>query len=144
PVSPAGPGGPVGLAVGGAAGDPAAATHPGVERFRFYRAVRDRLAARPRGLALLVDDLHWADPASLELLEYLLRHPPATPLLLAVAYRPRQVSPRAAGVFTVGGSELLRERLDLAPLGVTEIATLTGSGAVEARRLHAASGGNPC
>ncbi len=129
-------------ALGGFAGEDVG-TQPDVERFRFYREVRDRLSAQPGGRALLLDDLHWADRASLELLQFLLRHPPAVSLLVAVAYRPRQVSARAAEVFTAGGSALLRERLDLAPLGVTDIGTLAGIGGAEARRLHAASGGNP-
>src|SRR5437762_9304624 len=117
---------------------------PDVERrFWFYREVRERLAAQPQGLALLIDDLHWADGGSLELLQFLLRHPPAVPLLLAVAYRPRQASTRAAEAFSVASLDLMRERLDLAPLGVTEIGTLTGIAGAEARRLHSASGGNP-
>ena len=42
-------------------------------------------------LVLVLDDLHWADPGSLELLGSLLRRPPAAPVLLALAVRPRQV-----------------------------------------------------
>jgi DNA-binding CsgD family transcriptional regulator len=122
---------------------PGGGAGPDVERFRFYRQVRDWLGTQPHGLALLLDDLHWADAGSLELAQFLLRHPPAVPLLLAVAYRPRQASARAAEAFTADSPDLVRERLDLAPLGVTEIGTLTGIAGAEARRLHAASGGNP-
>jgi DNA-binding NarL/FixJ family response regulator len=114
-------------------------SQPDVERFRFYREVRDRVAARAGGVALLIDDLHWADRGSLELLQHLIRHPPSTPLLIAAAYRPRQLSARAAEVF-IGANP---ERLDLEPLGVSEIGTLAGIGAAEAKGLHAASGGNP-
>ena len=48
------------------------------ERYRAHRAVRrllDGLAGR-RPLVLAVDDLHWADTASMELISYLLRRPP--------------------------------------------------------------------
>ena len=48
------------------------------ERYRAYRAVRvllDTLSAS-RPLVFVLDDIHWADPASEELLSYLLRHPP--------------------------------------------------------------------
>src|ERR1700755_105151 len=51
------------------------------ERFRAHRAVRDlmeRLAAR-QPLVVILDDLHWADGASLELTSYLVRHPPRGP-----------------------------------------------------------------
>ena len=124
-------------------GDPLESTRPDVERYRFYREVRDRLAQRGQGLALLLDDLHWADRGSLELVQHLIRHPSNTPLLIAVAYRPRQLTARAAEVFAGAAPQVLRERLDLAPLGVSEIGSLAGIGVVEARKLHAASGGNP-
>ena len=42
----------------------------------------------------MLDDLHWADAASLELLGALLRRPPPAPVLLALAVRPRQVPER--------------------------------------------------
>jgi predicted ATPase len=49
------------------------------ERYRAHRAVRElleRLALR-RPLVLILDDVHWADAASVELLAALLRSPPA-------------------------------------------------------------------
>ena len=66
------------------------------ERYRLHRAVRELLetVADRAGLVLLLDDVHWADDGSVELLGYLLRHPPRGPVLLAVACRPRQASRR--------------------------------------------------
>ena len=66
------------------------------ERYRSHRAVRallERLAAT-QPLVLVLDDLHWADAASIELLGALLRRPPAAPVLLALAMRPRHVPER--------------------------------------------------
>jgi predicted ATPase len=65
-------------------------------RYRLHRAVQALLQelACPDGLVLLLDDMHWADEASLELIEYLLRHPPRAPVLLVLAYRPRQMPAR--------------------------------------------------
>src|SRR3954465_8294076 len=49
---------------------------PPAERFRAHRAVRDVLerlaAAQP--VVLILDDLHWADEATVELVAYLMRH----------------------------------------------------------------------
>src|SRR6266542_1912280 len=59
------------------------------ERYRSHRAVRElleRLAA-PRPLVLILDDVHWADSASVELLGALLRRPLATAVLSAVEAR---------------------------------------------------------
>ena len=49
------------------------------ERFRAYRAMRELLArlAEQRPVVLVLDDVHWADDASLELIAHLLRRPPA-------------------------------------------------------------------
>ena len=51
----------------------------GHERYRSHRAVRALLEvlARRLPLVLLLDDLHWADSASVELVAALLRRPPA-------------------------------------------------------------------
>lgn len=60
------------------------------ERFRHHRALRELLAmlGRERPLALLLDDLHWADEASVELVLHLLRRPPHGRVLLGFAMRP--------------------------------------------------------
>lgn len=59
-----------------------------VARYRLYRAWRRALAMRTRdGLVLVLDDLQWADPASLELIEHLIRYPVPGPLLLVLARR---------------------------------------------------------
>ena len=55
------------------------------------------LLGRERPLALLLDDLHWADDASLELVLHLLRRPPRVPHLLVFAARPDGAVGRAAG-----------------------------------------------
>jgi predicted ATPase len=66
------------------------------ERYRTHRAVRhllERLAV-PKPLVLQLDDLHWADSGSIELLGSLLRRPPRTAVLIALALRSRQVPER--------------------------------------------------
>src|SRR5438270_813540 len=65
------------------------------ERYRTNRAVRElleRLAAT-KPLVLVLDDFHWADPASVDLAASLLHRPPAAGVLMVLASRPNQ-SPR--------------------------------------------------
>jgi predicted ATPase len=74
---------------------PAAGPGPGSDltgRLRVYRAMRRLLEdlAVPDGLVLILDDVHWADSASVELLDHLVRHPPRGRVLVAIAYRPAQ------------------------------------------------------
>ncbi|GAB1692077.1 ATP-binding protein [Krasilnikovia sp. M28-CT-15] len=116
-----------------------------VERFRSMRALRRALEelAAPSGLVLLLDDVHWADPSSVDLLEFLLRRPPAARVLLAVAYRPAQVPARLAAALAAGQSRV--HRLRLAPLREPDVALLLGGGVqtFRVRQLHRLSGGNP-
>src|SRR3954463_3571182 len=66
------------------------------ERYRMHRAVRELLGllAATKPLVLVLDDVHWADSGSVGLIGALLRRPPAAPVLMAPAVRPRQVPER--------------------------------------------------
>lgn len=125
----------------------ARASDAGIERYRLHRAMRGLLEelAAPGGLVLVLDDVHWADEASLELVAYLLRHPPRAPLLLALAYRPRQVSARLAAALADAVHDGLVERVDVGPLTVAEADELLGKGMSRSRRaaLYREAGGNP-
>ena len=96
-------------------GPPAGSAEPHEHRFRTHRAVCRLLeavaAAKP--VVLLLDDLHWADSGSIELLGALLRRPPAAAVLIAVAARPRQLPERlsAALVRAARGGSLTRVEL---------------------------------
>jgi DNA-binding NarL/FixJ family response regulator len=68
---------------------PAALLDAGLERTRLFEAVA-RLLARvaERGpLLVALDDLHWADPASVQLLHYVARGVPDRRMVLVTAYR---------------------------------------------------------
>ena len=52
-------------------------------RWQLFRGVAESLTG-PRPRALVLDDAHWADPLSRELLESLVRRPPRGPHLLVV------------------------------------------------------------
>ncbi|MBE1491911.1 LuxR family transcriptional regulator [Plantactinospora soyae] len=66
-----------------------------VARFQLYRGWRRAVADRVgTGMVLVLDDLHWADPASTELIDHLARYPVRGPLLLLLAGRPGTPLPR--------------------------------------------------
>ena len=83
------------LPAAGEAGPPVAEAGA-AERFRHHRGLRSllELLGRECPVALLLDDLHWADEASAELVLHLLRRPPRVGFLLAVAMRPGPVAER--------------------------------------------------
>src|SRR5829696_3745694 len=57
------------------------------ELFAAWRRFAEAIAAA-RPLVLVVEDLHWADPAMLEFLEYLVEHSADLPLLILATARP--------------------------------------------------------
>ena len=69
------------------------AVHGVASQPALFAQVRDSLAALAarQPLVLLLDDLHWADPASLELLRALARRLAPLPLLLIGTYRAEAV-----------------------------------------------------
>src|SRR4249919_83262 len=120
---------------------------PQHERYRSHRAVREllELLAGPRPLVLVLDDVHWADSASVELLGALLRRPPASPVLMALGVRPHQRSERlSAGVERAGRGGVLT-RIELGALSPAEVRAFLGQtvDAAEASALYEESGGNP-
>ncbi|MEO3746598.1 AAA family ATPase [Plantactinospora sp. B5E13] len=132
--------------------DPGLVADPAVARFRLRRAVVGRLStvAGHQPALLVVDDLHRADPDTLDLLTALLAEPePVTgPVLLVGTYRATEITPE----LTVALARLARtEPLRIYLGGLAEPATGALAGAVIGRGLDPAtvrlvqwrSGGNP-
>ncbi|MFE0648443.1 AAA family ATPase [Streptomyces sp. NPDC059534] len=130
--------------------DPALVEGSRGDRFGLHRSAAELLGrvAEP-GLVLALDDLHWADPASSELLDHLVRHPPRAPVVIVVARRDRQTSASPAAAMMRGVDLGTVLRLDLGPLdgescvGVLAPALAPGLSSGRARELFAASDGNP-
>jgi DNA-binding NarL/FixJ family response regulator len=113
------------------------------ERYRTHRAVRrllEQLAAS-KPLVLLLDDLHWADSGSIELIGSLLRRRPSAAVLFALALRPRQVPERLSGALARADRAGFLTRLELGPLSADEARELLG-GDVPGE-VYVESGGNP-
>jgi len=112
------------------------------ERHRAHQAVRDLLVilATRQPLVLMLDDLHWADPGSLELLGTLLRRPPQAPVLLALAVRPRQVPEKLLPSLERANRAGTLTRLELGALSRDDAKVLHGDAA---DAVYEESGGNP-
>jgi DNA-binding CsgD family transcriptional regulator len=116
------------------------------ERFRVYFAVRDlleRLAVR-HPLALFLDDAHWTDSASLELLQLLVRRPPEAGVAVVLAARSAHGDPKALEVNRVlqGADGVMS--VELGPLRRDDVeCMLGGTHGVDVAALHEHSGGNP-
>lgn len=117
------------------------------ERHLIHSAMRALLeaVAGDRGLVLILDDMHWADAASVDLVAALLRRPPAAPVLIAVAMRPHQAPARLASAMERAERDAGLVRVDLAPLSRESSDALVGDAVSAERRaaLYEESGGNP-
>ena len=106
---------------------------PEEERHRLFEALVQCIQALgEQPLALFCDDLHWADRATLDWLDYLVQRLRDQALLLVVAYRPED-EPSALLGLVAGWNRL----------GVARPAALDRLTPAEAARLVQALGGDP-
>ncbi len=125
---------------------------PEGQRGRLFAAVARYLDARARESPLLVllEDVHWADPQTLDLLRFLHRELEQVPVLMVLTFREREVEGPLADLLAGLARRSGHESLRLAGLGLDEVQLLAqerlgGSvpptGFVEALREH--TDGNP-
>ena len=122
-------------------GEPFPNLDPGYGRARLFddvRTVLDRAAAGRR-LVLVLEDLHWADASSREMLLYLVHALAEAPILIVGTYRPAEPDPLAA----LARSPAIR-KLSPTPLDRQAVARLVaGRGTRDVATILARSGGNP-
>jgi DNA-binding winged helix-turn-helix (wHTH) protein len=123
-----------------------------LHRFRMFDAVSDWLgvASRQTPLLLLIDDLQWADPASLELLAWVARDLSSHSILVVATVRNDVPAPETALAQTLATLARLDhvERIELEGLDEGEVGALlasaTGSAPPElVRALRERTDGNP-
>ena len=123
----------------GARGGPIAGP---AERYRCHRALTAmlELVARERPMALLLDDVHRADAASLEWVLHLLRRPPRAACLVLLATRPGGPAPRLREALRARASSSRSSRCPATdslavPADLPDVALR--------ERIASAAGGNP-
>ena len=135
------------------AGRAAAQPHDGPEQLQVFDGVRAVLMGRAERspVVVMLEDLHWADRASRDLIAFLARTLRSGRVLLVGSYRSDELHRRHPLRPLLG--ELVRlsgvERLELAPLSRTELAeqleAIAGVplAADQVARIHFRSEGNP-
>ncbi|MFD1547418.1 helix-turn-helix transcriptional regulator [Nonomuraea guangzhouensis] len=90
------------------------------------RILLDRLAGSV-GLLLALDDVHRADTQSLAMIDYLLRHPPDTRVIFALAYRTSTGGTRITSMLRQAGHRHLVP-IEVKPLSDTDVERILPSG----------------
>lgn len=117
-------------------------------RARLFRAIvqlLDAFTGAGRALVVAVDDLQWADDASVQFLHYFARQASSRPVLVVYAYRDEALDDaRLAGLIESLSREVHAHCMPLAGLQLADAETLLeGLGdAALAQRLHRETDGN--
>ena len=123
------------------------APEPGAVLHGLYRLVAGSAAARSP-LTLVVDDVQWADPASVRFLAYLARRIADLPCLLVLGLRTGREARGRADVQSLVAQNGVQQ-VTLSPLTAEAVGTLLGGTLGEpvdlgfAEVCHTATGGNP-
>jgi DNA-binding CsgD family transcriptional regulator/tetratricopeptide (TPR) repeat protein len=111
----------------------------------LFSTLLERLRRGPPPSILVVEDLHWADEATLDLLRFLARRIGTVPVLIVGTFRDDEVGashPLRVALGDLAGSGLVR-RVRLEPLSRQAVAALAGAAGVDHDRLYETTGGNP-
>jgi len=106
------------------------------------------IAALRGGVApgmVVLEDLHWADEATFDLVRFLGRRVEGLPALIVASYRIEEAGPRHPLTRAIGdlatSAGVSRARLD--PLSERAVATLASTSSLDPAELHRRTGGNP-
>ena len=99
---------------------------------------------KARSVLLVVDDLQWADEATVDLLRFLLRRISGTRSLVLATYRADDLDHQHAlrGLLGDVARAPAATRLDLAPLSVEAVTTMVGARDIDPADLHRLTRGN--
>jgi DNA-binding CsgD family transcriptional regulator/tetratricopeptide (TPR) repeat protein len=95
--------------------------------------------------AFVLEDAHWADEATLDVLRLLARRVESLPALVVVTYRDDEVDANNQLRLVLGDVSTtgVVQRLKLAPLSASAVAVLAAPYGVDAGELHRKTDGNP-
>jgi DNA-binding CsgD family transcriptional regulator len=111
------------------------------------RAFESMLRLLSQGAApalLIIEDVHWADTATLDLIRFLGRRIARVRALILITYRDEEVDARSP-VRTVLGEAPMGsvERMTLEPLSLAAVTSLAAKAGRRAEQLYALTAGNP-
>ena len=117
----------------------------GADREELFRALLDQLRAPDVLDVVVLEDVHWADEATLDLLRYLARRLRDCAALMVITFRDDGLA--ADDLLRVVVGELVTHsstrRIELAPLSADAVRRLALGSGLEPSTLYRLTGGNP-
>ncbi len=110
----------------------------------LFPALLEDLTRPDRASVVVLEDLHWADAATLDFLRFIGRRIQRTSAVFVATYRDDELSashPVRLALGELTGDHVIRMRL--APLSLAAIKVLAGDSGRDAALLHQITGGNP-
>lgn len=115
-----------------------------IAREVLFGTMLDELRRDAPPTVVVVEDIHWADEATLDLLKFLSRRIQRTSALLVITFRDDEVGPTHPLRSFLGHLPPTDvRRLRLVPLSAQAVGALARDAGRSARRLHEVTGGNP-
>lgn len=113
-------------------------------RAAIFSTFLEALSDGPLPAVAIIEDVHWADEATFDLLKFLDRRVQLAPLLLVITYRDDEIGPDHPLWFVLGDlpSKTTR-RLWLPPLSREAVADLARDAQRSGNGLFEVTGGNP-
>jgi DNA-binding CsgD family transcriptional regulator/tetratricopeptide (TPR) repeat protein len=126
-------------------GSLAEACAEGADRDRLFRLLLDELKSPAPPTVLVIDDAHWADESTLDLVRFLARRMRDSAAMLLVTFRDEGLDARHQLRLTLGdlGGERSVRRVTVPPLSPAAVEQLAVGTAYSPRELYALTGGNP-
>jgi len=126
-------------------GEFAALCRGGAPRERLFTGFLAEIGPPAGFTVAVIEDVHWADEATIDLLSFLGRRLGRMPALLLVSYRDDEIAGDHPLRLVLGdlATQRATRRMRLPPLSLDAVRELVGQRDVDAAELHRITGGNP-
>jgi DNA-binding CsgD family transcriptional regulator/tetratricopeptide (TPR) repeat protein len=117
----------------------------GAAREDLFRALLRQVSTPGTLNVIIIEDIHWADEATIDLLRFLGRRLRDAPVMLIVTYRDEGLTADDPLRIALGDLTTQRptRRVGLAPLSADAVRILADGSGLEAAELYRLTGGNP-
>lgn len=116
----------------------------GAAREAVFRVTLQALTAAKRPTVVIIEDAHWADEATSDLLIFLRRRVETTSAMIVVTFRDGEVPADRPLRLVLDDSRVEAElRVQLRPLSLVAVATMAQGRDVDPVSVHRITGGNP-